>query len=214
MIGALVGALTGIPIGPANVAVINTAYRHTLRRAISVGAGAAIADGGYALLGILLIAQLLADNPSLAPILWAVSGGVLIVYGLITALADAEPAKASSGVKQKASDPSRDIWSGLFLGVTIIVLNPAALVTWVVIVGERLPVWVGSVGTISLSDSIGFALGVTAGSFTWFSFVGYLANKGKKVLGERAFLITKTVGVLLVVYGAYLAYRAVNAWMA
>ena len=34
VIGAVIGALTGVPIGPVNVAVIESAYRHRLKRAI------------------------------------------------------------------------------------------------------------------------------------------------------------------------------------
>ena len=53
LIGVAAGALTGVPIGPVNVAVIDAAYRHTLRRAIAVGLGGACADGLYSALGIL-----------------------------------------------------------------------------------------------------------------------------------------------------------------
>ena len=44
LIGIAAGAATGIPIGPVNVAVIDAAYRHTMRRAIAVGFGGAVAD--------------------------------------------------------------------------------------------------------------------------------------------------------------------------
>ena len=53
LIGLAAGALTGVPIGPANVAVIDAAYRFTLRRAVAVALGAAIADGVYAAAGML-----------------------------------------------------------------------------------------------------------------------------------------------------------------
>ena len=43
--GVVAGAVTGVPIGPVNVAVIDAAYRHTMRRAIGVGLGGAVADG-------------------------------------------------------------------------------------------------------------------------------------------------------------------------
>ena len=41
LIGVAIGALTGVPIGPVNVAVIDGAYRHTLRRGMAVGLGGA-----------------------------------------------------------------------------------------------------------------------------------------------------------------------------
>src|SRR5262245_16252329 len=46
--GVLAGSLTGVPIGPVNVAVIDASYRHTMRRALGVALGGAIADSLYA----------------------------------------------------------------------------------------------------------------------------------------------------------------------
>ena len=74
LIGIAAGALTGIPIGPVNVAVIDAAYRHTLRRAIAVGMGGSIADCLYASLGVLGVTPVLKANPSVPPILYAISG--------------------------------------------------------------------------------------------------------------------------------------------
>ena len=50
LIGVAIGALTGVPIGPVNVAVIDGAYRHTLRRGMAVGlsVGAEHVDDDYA----------------------------------------------------------------------------------------------------------------------------------------------------------------------
>src|SRR5512146_181576 len=84
VIGVAIGALTGVPIGPVNVAVIDAAYRHTLRRAIAVGLGGAIADFVYATLGIVGIGPYLLAYPVLPRILYGLSGVVLIVYGALT----------------------------------------------------------------------------------------------------------------------------------
>src|SRR5256885_1439291 len=54
MIGIAAGALTGVPIGPVNVAVIDAAYRHTFKRAVSTGFGGASADSLYAALGVFI----------------------------------------------------------------------------------------------------------------------------------------------------------------
>src|SRR3954454_8083970 len=85
LIGAAAGALTGVPIGPVNVAVIDAAYRHTLRRAIAVGLGGACADGLYSALGILGVTPVLRSYAIVSPILYAVSGIVLMIYGFLTA---------------------------------------------------------------------------------------------------------------------------------
>src|SRR5215475_9658135 len=83
-IGVAIGALTGVPIGPVNVAVIDSAYRHTLRRAIAVGLGGALGDFVYSTLGIVGVGPYLLAYPVLPRVLYGVSGVVLIAYGAIT----------------------------------------------------------------------------------------------------------------------------------
>src|SRR5439155_26365814 len=85
VIGVFAGAITGVPIGPVNVAVIDAAYRHTLRRAIAVGLGGASADCLYAALGVLGVTPVLRTYPTVLTVLYAVSGVVLLIYGFLTA---------------------------------------------------------------------------------------------------------------------------------
>lgn len=203
LLGALIGALTGVPIGPVNVAVIDAAYRHTLRRAFAVGLGGALADGVYAMLGILGVGPILKEYPSVPPILYAVSGCVLLVYGILTVRSKPLPAVAE--VKERAANPSGQVWSGFVLGVTLILLNPAAIVTWVVIVGSFMH-------DVSTPAGVSATVGVSCGSFLWFSFVAYLSNHGKKVLGPKAVWITRIVGYLLIGYALFSMGRAIEYW--
>ena len=206
LIGAAAGALTGVPIGPVNVAVIDAAYRHTFRRAIAVGLGGAVADGLYSALGVLGVTPVLRTYPSVPPILYAVSGVVLMVYGFLTARSQpVQPATASGD--PSASDSAvhrREMWSGFTVGLALIVLNPAAIVTWVVIMGSIIP------DPPSTTHGITCALGVMGGSFGWFALVAYLTQKGKHVLGDKAAWIPRVVGMALMVYAVYLIGKAVK----
>ncbi len=201
LLGAFIGAVTGIPIGPVNVAVIDSAYRHCLRRAIGVGLGGAVADGLYALLGIVGIGPLLLRYPSVPPILYGVSGVVLIVYGILTVRS--KPIDSTDGSRDKRSS-QRHFISGFILGAALIFLNPATLITWVVIVGSAL-------AETTVAEGYAAALGVGVGSFTWFSFVAYLATHGRKILGSRAIWITRVVGIFLIGFGIFSIGRA--AWL-
>ena len=201
LIGVAAGALTGVPIGPANVAVIDAAYRHTLRRAISVGAGAACADCLYAALGVLGVTPVLRTYPSVPPIMYAVSGVVLMVYGFLTARS--QPVTPAQNEAPKEAEISNEMWSGFIVGIALIVLNPAAIVTWVVIVGSFIP-------DATRTEGIFCALGVLAGSFGWFSLVAYLTHKGKHVLGDKAAWIPRVIGVGLMGYAVYLLIKAVR----
>jgi threonine/homoserine/homoserine lactone efflux protein len=202
MIGAAIGAITGVPIGPANVAVIDAAYRHNLLRAIAVGFGAALADGLYALLGILGVGPLLEEHPGVPPILYGASGVVLIVYGILTIRS--QPVRAAAdGVNAIKQTDGQHALAGFGLGLALVILNPAAIVTWVVIVGSFM------VGVTNI-EGIAAVLGISVGSFAWFSFVAYLADHGKKLLGDKAIWITRVVGILLVAYGLFSLYRAAH----
>src|SRR5262245_29474379 len=128
-IGVAAGALTGVPIGPVNVAVIDAAYRHTLRRAIAVGLGGAIADGAYAALGVLGVTPILHSHPVIPPILYAISGIVLLVYGFLTARSQpVAPAPANETQSSESVVMRREMREGFTVGLALILLNPAAVV--------------------------------------------------------------------------------------
>ena len=124
--GVLAGALTGVPIGPVNVAVIDAAYRHTLRRAIAVGAGGACADFLYAALGILGVTPVLRSYAIVSPILYAVSGVVLLVYGFLTARS--QPVTPAHHEAPAPDAPENELALGFKTGLLLILLNPAAVV--------------------------------------------------------------------------------------
>ncbi|MDB4963688.1 MAG: Lysine exporter protein [Myxococcales bacterium] len=205
LIGVAAGVLTGVPIGPANVAVIDAAYRTTFRRAISVALGASIADGLYAGGGVLGVTPLLRAYPSIPPILYAISGLILLVYGFLTARS--QPVQPATPAGEPAASDSvvmrKQMWSGFTVGLALILLNPAAIVTWVVIMGSVIP-------EASRGEGIACAIGVMFGSFGWFALVAYLTQKGKSVLGDKAQWIPRVVGMALMVYAVYLLFKAVK----
>ena len=196
LIGAALGALTGIPIGPVNAAVIDTAYRHHLKRALSVGFGGASADMVYAYLGIVAISPYLTKYPAVEPILYGISGVVLVAYGVMTA--KAKPRE--NNVDQVTQTGAPYFWQGFGLGVALIFLNPGTLITWVFIVGTHMADYTHMEGTLA-------AIGVGVGSCAWFTFVGFLANKGKRILGERTIWVTRFIGISLASYGVFLLGR-------
>ncbi len=202
-IGVAAGALTGVPIGPVNVAVIDAAYRHTLRRAIAVGLGGSIADGLYAALGVMGVTPILRTYPAVPPILYAISGIVLLIYGFMTARTQpVAPATPEPGASESTA-MRKEMWSGFTVGAALIILNPAAVVTWVVIMGSIIPD--GTTG-----EGLACAIGVMVGSFAWFALVAYLTQKGRQVLGEKAAWIPRVVGFALMIYAVYLLSRAIK----
>jgi arginine exporter protein ArgO len=202
-IGISIGVLTGVPIGPANLAVIDAAYRHTIRRAMGVAIGAACGDMMYAGVGIHAVGPLVTSNPSVPPVLFMVSGLILVIYGAITARA--QPVSPATAEAPRAPLPSREIWSGVTVGLALILLNPAAIITWVVVVGPYLA------DTTKL-EGVAATVGVLVGSFSWFWFVAYLTTHGKRLMGGKAIWITRVVGIALVCYGLFSIGRAIHYW--
>jgi threonine/homoserine/homoserine lactone efflux protein len=203
-IGVAAGILTGIPIGPVNVAVIDAAYRHTVRRALAVGFGGAVADCLYATLGVLGITPILKANPAIPPILNAVSGLVLVIYGVLTARS--RPVSPIDSEAPRSPNPSKEMWSGFTVGVALIFLNPAALVTWVIMIGKFIP-------DASTQEGLATAGGILVGSFLWFSLVAFLTHRGKHLLGETFTWIPRLLGVGLICYGLYLEYVALRYYL-
>ena len=201
LIGVLAGAVTGIPIGPVNVAVIDAAYRHTLRRGIAVGLGGAVGDFVFSLAGIGGVGPHLIEQPGVKPTLYGISGLVLTVYGLLTVRSQPPPPPTAP---PHTVPPGREFWSGFWVGLGLIFLNPAALIVWCVVIGPTLD-------APTFLDALAAALGVFLGSAAWFAGVAYIADHGKRLMGERAVWITRLVGIGLIGFGCFQLYRAVRA---
>jgi threonine/homoserine/homoserine lactone efflux protein len=171
---------------------------------MAVGFGGACADFFYSGLGILGITPVLRSYAIVSPILYAVSGIVLLVYGFLTARA--QPVAAAHGESHKPDEPVNELALGFKTGALLILLNPAAIVTWVVIT-EQISKHLTPVTPVR---GILCALGVMGGSFAWFSLVAHLTQRGKNVLGDKAQWIPRIIGVALMVYAVYLIAQAVN----
>ncbi len=201
-IGAAGGAITGIPIGPVNIAVIDTAYRHHLRRAIAVALGGALADMLYALVGILWFGPLVKTRPHIPPILYAFSGVALIIYGILIL--------RSRPVGPRAEEPEQEnqayFWSGLALGFALIIFNPSTLLAWVVFFGT----WMADVDRM---NGIAAAVGIGVGSLMWFCFVAVLAHRGKQFLQSKAVLLNRIIGLFLLGFGVYSIGKAGHYWL-
>lgn len=191
-IGLGVGVATCIPIGVANIIVIDAACRHGARRALGAGLGGAVADGVYASLGIFGIGPLLDRYPSLPQVLYAISGCVLLGYGAV--LLRARPLLVGPG--EPRAEPRRDheLTRGFTIGIVATLLNPAALVTWIVIVGAH------ATG-LTRAEAAAWVAGIVVGAFAWFVVVVILTRRGRRVLRGRAVVLTRIIAVAMIAAG-------------
>jgi L-lysine exporter family protein LysE/ArgO len=194
--GVLVGFIGGIPVGPVNAAVIDTAIRKCVRRAIAVGMGGAFVDMLYSQVAIMGLGSLLSGAPNLATAFLGIGGVVLVAIGVMTV--------AKPPIEDTPPPPPprrRALVSAFVSGVMITLANPAALVSWVLLAGTIL-------SGLTRFEALAAGVGIFVGTTVWFVLISWLAAKGRVKLGPRAAWISRTVGALLVVYGVFLVGKA------
>jgi len=195
--GVMLGFVGGIPVGPVNAAVIDTALRKCVRRAFCIGVGAAFVDFLYSQIAAMGLLRVLARYPDLQTAFLLIGGVILVVFGLLTVqkppIAPEPPAPA--GLQRGAL-----VWSFL-TGVAITIMNPANFVSWFLLAGTVL-------AGLTSGECFVAGIGIFAGTSVWFLLLSGLAAKGRVKLGHRAAWITRTVGALLVVYGVFLVGKA------
>jgi L-lysine exporter family protein LysE/ArgO len=194
--GVALGFVGGIPVGPVNAAVIDTALRKCVKRAIAIGMGGAFVDMIYSQLAVLGLGTLLNGVPGLSTLFLGVGGVVLVVLG---ARALSRPPLTDEPVAPVVA--RRALVSSFFTGVLITVLNPAVLVSWVLLAGTIL-------ADLTPLQALVAGLGIFIGTSLWFTMIAWLASRGRVRLGQRAAWITRTVGATLVVYGVFLVGKA------
>ena len=126
LLGIALGAGSSVLPGPCSLAVVDAVCRGQMRRAVRIGLGAGLGDAGFAALGIVGLGAILARHPAVPPVLQACGGAALIAHGL----RHLRPRPIGLRVD--------DVRGGVGVGVAILVSNPAAFVTWVVVVGPLL----------------------------------------------------------------------------
>jgi L-lysine exporter family protein LysE/ArgO len=193
--GFLLGLIGAIPVGPVNAAVIDTALRRSFRRALAIGLGGAFVDLVYCQLAVAGLGTLFARVPHLGPVLLGVGGVVLIAFGLVSMRA---PAAEPVGPKPPMA---RALARAFLSGVLISVMNPAVLLSWVLIASTLL-------ADVSVHAAPFAGLGVFVGTSLWFLIIAYLARRGRVRLGRKAIWVTRIVAALLIGYGAFLVIRS------
>jgi threonine/homoserine/homoserine lactone efflux protein len=137
--------------------------------------------------------------PGLPSALNALSGLALLFFAVRLHRSQAQSAMASA---QLATGRA-----GFLLGIGLVVMNPASLVTWVILVGAI-------AGDASGLDSLSLAIGIGAGSTAWFVSLAHAAHRGAELLGERTRWIGRISAVLLAGYGLVSLGRAAWALLA
>ena len=83
VVGMSLGALTGLPLGVVNVAIVEAAARRGARAASGIAVGGALADGVHAALAFGGVGHAIVARPTVRVTLHAIAGVVLLAYAVV-----------------------------------------------------------------------------------------------------------------------------------
>jgi len=156
-IGVPLGAVTGMPLGVINIAIVDAATAGRRRFAVGLGLGGGAADAVHAMLGFGGVGRVVTDDPALVRALAIAATFVIVTY-----------AGFAWRYRRRTSLPRDEqpgrvrLLHGVATGLLLTGPNPAALGAWVALAAAAWP-------HAAISDAAGLAAGVGAGSMLWFS---------------------------------------------
>jgi threonine/homoserine/homoserine lactone efflux protein len=193
---SFIGSMT--PTGPIALIVLRYGMSRNYRNALSVAAGAALAEAGYALLAYLGITFALSRYPMESFMLRFISGSVLAVFS-IAWIVKTHPSKPKSIDREY-------VGTSFLLGLSVAGLNPTFLVTWAGAVAIA-----RGTGLISeIHAAPAFAVGVAAGPVLWFwILLTILAKPVKYISQEKLEKIERALPFLLLILAVVILVQAV-----
>jgi threonine/homoserine/homoserine lactone efflux protein len=198
-LGFGLGFVVAAAIGPISLLCIRTVLRGALGAGVAIGAGAAVVDATYALLGALGAGQLL-EVDALALALGLVGAGVLVLLGART-LWSAFRVRLGGESAEEVGTPARAFLTALAATAS----NPSTILSWAAVFAAA-----STASSVDgTSDTLLLCLGVGAGTLTWFTTLSLTMAAIRSRVGDRllqAVDIGSGVGLLL--FGGILGVRA------
>ena len=198
LVGAGLGFLVAVQVGPMSLLLIRSTLRAGLRTGLAIGAGIAVVDALYAAAGAAGAAPLLAQGP-LRLTLGLAGAAVLGWLGLAT-LRSAVRVRAGFELSGEVARPGRALLTSL--GATA--SNPATIASWAAVFSAA------SVGTGA--SPVALVAGVAVGSAGWVTVLACGVAAAGRWVGPRSLAAVDVIAAAgLVGAGAALGIRSVRA---
>ena len=198
LLGCGLGCLGSMPLaGPVSALVVKRGLTGRARHGVALAAGAALAETGWCAGALLGYGALLDRWLWLRPAAGAVGGALMLVLGvrLLRGHGGAAPAP-------HLPSTSRRGWPGeIVLGFSLVVVNPAVLLSWAGVLAALHAVGLEPTGG---QARLQFAAGVPVGIVAWFTLLLWLLRHTGSRLG-RALLprALRLLGALLCAVGLW-----------
>jgi threonine/homoserine/homoserine lactone efflux protein len=200
-LGFGLGFVVAAAIGPISLLCIRTVLRGAVGTGVAIGAGAAVIDAGYALLGSLGAGQLLQID-ALRLALGLAGAAVIAVLGART-LWSAFRVRLGGESDEEVASPRRAFLTSLAATAS----NPTTILSWAAVFAAA--------STASAVDGTAQTLllvgGVGLGTLTWFTILSLGLAAIRRRVGDRLLkLVDMGSGLGLLFFSGALGWRAAS----
>jgi threonine/homoserine/homoserine lactone efflux protein len=209
---AILGFSVAAPLGPTGATAIRRGLSSGAWAAFWVGMGAALTDFVYFGLTYAGLAPILLKLPFLKPILY-MAGAVVLGRMGIGAIREAIENRLPSPVDSAAADasPPAETWrSALLLGITVTIVNPATITSWLSIGGAFTATYLDE---LSVVEAFGAMLAVFIGSVVWWVILAGVVGVARASIGRLPWLFRGVAfgsGLMLVAFAMFFGWGAID----
>lgn len=198
-LGFGLGFVVAAAIGPISLLCIRTVLRGALGTGVAIGAGAAVVDALYALLGALGAGRLL-EIDALKLGLGLVGAAVLVLLGART-LWSAFRVRLGGESEEEVASP----WRAFTTALAATASNPSTILSWAAVFAAA-----SSASSVDgTAETLLLCLGVGAGTLTWFTTLSLTMAAIRTRVGDRLLkLVDIGSGLGLLFFGGLLGLRA------
>lgn len=200
IIGLFIGFLMCIPVGPINVWVVNTFFKHNFRSAFSIALGGSVMDFTYFMV-VLTGLSLFTFSPKMSLTFKVVGVLFLFVFGLKEVLTKKQTFDLDENLIKKIPNAS----SFFFIGVLIYTSNPTLIATMSALAAV-IKSW--QVFDFNFFNYFSLSLGIAIGSAAWFFVLLKLVEKYQKKIPANFLLnFSRTSGILIILFSLFMAFN-------
>jgi threonine/homoserine/homoserine lactone efflux protein len=198
-LGFGLGFVVAAAIGPISLLCIRTVLRGALGAGVAIGAGAAVVDATYALLGALGAGKLL-EIGALQLALGLIGATVLALLGLRT-LWSAFRVRLGGESDEEVASP----WRAFLTSLAATASNPSTILSWAAVFAAAST----ASAVDGTAETLLLCLGVGCGTLTWFTTLSLTMAAIRRRVGDRLLrAIDVGSGLGLLVFSGLLGVRA------
>lgn len=195
------GFLVGAQVGPIWLLCVRSTLRHGWHVGVAVGAGAAIVDTLYALLGVAGASALL--EIAALRVGLGLAGAAVLAYLALTTLWTAFRVRLGGEAVEEVDSPRRALLTALAATAS----NPLTILSWAAIFSAATTAQLAGSG----ASVAALVTGVGAGSFAWFVVLSSSLALTRRRIGPRALrLVDAGSGLCLLGFAGVVGYRSLR----